>query len=208
MKKNAFYLQICLLVILSVLSSQAMADDVILTGDLQTGTYISTANIDTQGTCTVPATEDVTLSAYFEIRLKPGFSVAPGGKFKAGIADDDGVSNQCEMTYFGTLDHGPNDDPDGDLVNNFQECMIIGSNPNSYNLDNDGDGLLDWWELSYFADLTVSSPNVDSDGDGVLDSVEFTLKSDPSVNDLPGPGIHYEYDELGRIKKIWRIPRQ
>ena len=203
--KSDLFVLFCLLFFMP---NGALADDVSLTGDLQTGTYTSTANLLTDGTCTVPAGQDVTFSAYFEVRLKPGFSVAAGGKFKAGIADDDGLSNLCEMTYFGNLDQGPNDDPDGDLVSNFQECAIIGSNPNSYDMDNDDDGLADWWELSYFADLTASSPNVDSDGDGVTDSVEFTIKSDPSVNDLPGPGIHYEYDDMGRIKKIWRIPRQ
>jgi hypothetical protein len=36
--------------------------------------------------------------------------------------------------------------------------------------------------------------------------VEFSLGSNPTQDDLPGPGIHYEYDGLGRIKKIWRIP--
>lgn len=49
---------------------------------------------------------------------------------------------------------------------------------------------------------------LDYDGDGVTDKVEFYLKTDPYTNDLPGPGIHYEYDEFGRIKKIYRIPEE
>lgn len=208
MKKSILFYVIGLFSLLLLKSGPVSAEDVILTGDLTTGTYISTANILTQGTCTIPTGQDVTLSAYYEIRLQPGFSVAAGGRFNAGIADDDGLSNLCEITYFGHLNQGPNDDPDGDLVNNFQECTIIGSDPTSFDLDNDDDGLPDWWELSYFADLIIGSPDADSDGDGVINRIEFTLKSNPTVNDLPGPGIHYEYDELGRIKKIWRIPRQ
>jgi len=72
--------------------------------------------------------------------------------------------------------------------------------------DSDADGIADWWEVSYFGSPANCAPNADPDGDGVINRVEFTLKSNPTVNDLPGPGIHYEYDAVGRIKKIYRIP--
>ena len=48
--------------------------------------------------------------------------------------------------------------------------------------------------------------NDDDDGDGVPIWIEDTLGTDPAVNDLPGPGIHYKYDKLGRITRILRIP--
>lgn len=72
-------------------------------------------------------------------------------------------------------------------------------------VDEDHDDLQDWWEEQYFGNLN-SGPGSDPDGDEVINSVEFQLRSDPTVDDLPGPGIHYEYDERGRIKKIYRIP--
>lgn len=73
-------------------------------------------------------------------------------------------------------------------------------------LDADCDGLPDWWEVRYFSDTLNSGSSNDTDGDGVMDSVEFKLGANPAENDLPGPGLHYEYDALGRINRIYRIP--
>jgi hypothetical protein len=73
-------------------------------------------------------------------------------------------------------------------------------------LDTDGDNLADWWEVKYFSDTLSSEAGNDTDGDGVIDSVEFKLNSNPAFNDLPGTGVHYEYDALGRIIRIYRIP--
>ena len=75
-------------------------------------------------------------------------------------------------------------------------------------LDTDSDGLPDWWEVRYFSDTLVSGLSNDADGDGVINSVEFKLGANPAINDLPGSGVHYEYDALGRIKRIYRIPAQ
>ena len=77
--------------------------------------------------------------------------------------------------------------------------------------DDDGDNLADWWELMFFGSLNQapSGQNGDYDGDGIANYIEYRLNTDPTDhNDRPTPGIKYEYDALGRIKAIWRIPRQ
>jgi len=81
---------------------------------------------------------------------------------------------------------------------------ILVSPPNS---DSDADGLPDAWEINYFGNLSQSA-NGDPDSDGVSNGVEYKLGTNPTINDLPGTGIHYQYDSKGRIKKIYRIPTQ
>jgi subtilisin-like proprotein convertase family protein len=44
--------------------------------------------------------------------------------------DRDGLSDPWEQQYFGSLTHGPLDDPDGDGFNNSRE-QVMGGNPNS-----------------------------------------------------------------------------
>lgn len=44
-------------------------------------------------------------------------------------SDGDGLPDLWECTYFGSLDQGPDDNPDGDLCNNLCE-YTLGSNPN------------------------------------------------------------------------------
>lgn len=46
-------------------------------------------------------------------------------------------------------------------------------------VDDDGDGIPDSWELSYFASLTNVTATSDSDGDGFLDRLEYLAGTDP-----------------------------
>lgn len=180
--------------------------DLILTGDID-GLYESTGNIKTINTCTVQDTAHATLKTYFSVVLRPGFSVKTGGRLTVINVDNDGLANHCEILYFGHLNYGPEDDIDYDKLTNFQECLF-GYNPAEFDLDNDDDGLEDWWEIQYFG-LTMEYEGYDdNDGDGVLNKYEFLFGANPILNDLPGPGIHYEYDALGRIKQIYRIPAE
>jgi hypothetical protein len=75
----------------------------------------------------------------------------------------------------------------------------------SDNADSDGDSLPDDWEIHYFGDLNHDC-NSDSNGDGVHDCIEYKLGRDPNATDSKGPGIYYEYDSIGRMIKIERIP--
>jgi len=71
--------------------------------------------------------------------------------------------------------------------------------------DDDGDGLPDWWEYHYFGHLG-RGPEHDDDDDGASNEVEYNLGTDPTEDDVLRPGIYYEYDALGRMKKIYRSP--
>ncbi len=74
--------------------------------------------------------------------------------------------------------------------------------------DQDSDGLPDSWELQYGDLTTLTGRNDDNDGDGISNWIEYKLGTDPTAVNAKGPGIYYQYDQLGRIKKIERIPRQ
>jgi hypothetical protein len=194
-----------------VIGSTAFAEegDLVIEGQAATGVYNSDGRILLQNNCTIASGVQVTAVATYEIILKPGTYIENGARFTARNKDNDGLANRCEIAYFGHLNYGPEDDPDNDWLQNLIECTL-GTDPTVQDFDNDDDGLADWWEVKYAGmDLgLLTSRNEDYDGDGVSNYIEFKLGSNPMLNDLPGAGIHYEYDELGRIKKIFRIPAQ
>jgi hypothetical protein len=188
-------------------SLPAVAGDLYLEGLLSSGTYDSDAGIITRNSCLIDTGVNVAAIATFEIVIGPGMHIKTGGSFTARVKDNDGLSNPCEMLYFGHLNYSPTDDPDIDWLDNYAECTL-GTIPNLYDMDNDDDEIPDWWEVKYFGYTLEKGPNEDSDGDGVVNYMEFKLGSNPAVVDLPGTGIHYEYDALGGIKRIYRIPAE
>ena len=121
-------------------------------------------------------------------------------------SDGDGMVDRWELDYFGVLvDAGA--DPDGDELTNLEE-FTLGLDPTVGVSDTDADKLLDRWELDNFGSLDFDRAD-DPDGDGIINYLEHKLKSNPmSETDRPDPGNYYEYDGLGRIKKIIRIPAQ
>jgi len=203
-KKQMLYLigLVCIL----FYATAVVAADLVLTALSAADYYESSGNIIAQANCVVTPGRDVTFVGIGNVILRAGFRVLPGGKFAARIGDDDGLSNACELQYFGHLDYGPADDPDHDGLSNDEECAL-NLKPNIADFDNDDDQLPDRWEIDYFGDI-ASGRNQDADGDGVSNYVEYKLNTNPTVKDLPGPGLHYEYDALGRIKRIYRIPKQ
>lgn len=50
-------------------------------------------------------------------------------------------------------------------------------------VDSDGDGIPDWWEMLHFGDLTTADATSDNDGDGVSDLSEYLADSDPNDPD-------------------------
>ena len=62
-------------------------------------------------------------------------------------SDGDGLPDWWEMLYFGNLNQGANDDPDGDGITNLQE-YLEGRNPTKSALADDGD----------FVNLKVHTP--------------------------------------------------
>jgi hypothetical protein len=195
------------LAILLISSTVALADDLLISGTISgTATYDSDEGIvfeDAQ----LDATAIVTATSNFEVYLKPGTSIASGASLTITMRDNDGLSNRCEMQYFGDLTHNPDDDDDDDQLTNYQECEL-GYNPNEKDLDNDDDGLPDGWEVQYIGLTLDWGPNDDSDGDGISNLVEYKLGTDPAQAYGKSPGIYYEYDKLGRVIKIERLPSQ
>ncbi len=47
------------------------------------------------------------------------------------------------------------------------------------NLDSDGDGLPDWWEIAYFGDASSALPGADDDGDGQDNGNEYVAGTHP-----------------------------
>ena len=102
----------------------------------------------------------------------------------------DGLWDNWEMRLLGTLDFGPEDDPDGDGWNNIEELQR-GANPTRAAIDSDEDGLPDRWELRMAGSLApdpVANPLYrqyyeiaplpgDADVNGVVDAADYvTLK--------------------------------
>lgn len=121
--------------------------------------------------------------------------------------DADGLDDDWELAHFGHLDFDADDDPDGDQLTNDEEFQL-GFDPNDGISDTDADKILDRWELDYIGHLD-SGRGDDSDADGIINYLEYKMDSNPmDASDRPSPGNYYEYDGLGRIKKVIRIPAQ
>ena len=163
------------------------AEDLTLTGTLQSKTYAVDGTIITNSTCLVPVGSSTNLEAATVI-LSPGFTASAGSNLVVSAEDPDGMSNSCEMDAFGNLNHLPGDDADGDGLTNSQEC-ILGYNPNSNNSDNDGDGLPDWWEVQYFGLNLGYSGSGDPDNDELTNLQEYQQGTNPQDSDSDNDGM-------------------
>ena len=93
-------------------------------------------------------------------------------------SDNDGLSDEWEMQYFGALNHDMSLDLDKDGLSNIAEYQTR-TNPN--NADSDGDGMPDYWEVTSGMNPTVSDANQDANGDGTSNYIEYII----SDNDYP-----------------------
>jgi PKD repeat protein len=62
------------------------------------------------------------------------------------------------------------------------------SSVEAINVDSDGDGLPDWWELQYFGDLDETAAG-DPDADGITNIDEYTNGTDPTQADAAAPAV-------------------
>jgi len=93
--------------------------------------------------------------------------------------DGDGMDDDWEIRYFGTLTYGAEEDFDTDNLSNLGEYNNH-TDPNDH--DTDDDGLTDGFEV-----LNGLNPtNADSDGDSMGDGLEITYGFNPLVNDAYG----------------------
>jgi hypothetical protein len=99
-------------------------------------------------------------------------------------SDNDGLSDDWELKFFGNLDQGPADDPDNDGLTNEEE-LLLGTDPTRP--DTDGDGLTDGDEVKKYNTDPLAR---DTDGDGLDDGFEvLTLNTDPTKADTDGDGF-------------------
>lgn len=115
-------------------------------------------------------------------------------------SDNDGIGDEWEVRYFGTLDRvDATTDHDNDGLLDVHEFSLK-ANPTSrytdgdgvsdgddafpaqseYQSDTDNDGLADKWERIYFGSLDVSDGTQDSDSDGTPDLAEFKAQTPPT----------------------------
>lgn len=99
--------------------------------------------------------------------------------------DLDGLPDSWELSY-GLDPSNPNDaidqtlDPDNDVLTALEE-FLSGTNPND--IDTDGDGLPDGYELAYnLSPINSADALLDIDGDGYSNLIEFLQGSAPDDN--------------------------
>ena len=123
-------------------------------------------------------------------------------------SDGDGIADEWELRYFGTLDRvTATSDYDNDGLLDVDEFIQM-SNPSGsdsdydgvadggdafpsdarYQADTDNDGLADKWEMAHFGSLSISDGSQDSDGDGINDLAEFEAGT-PPMPDRDGDGV-------------------
>jgi len=96
-------------------------------------------------------------------------------------SDSDGLSDEEEISIYGT--NSTNPDTDGDGLKDGEEILIYGTNPTSS--DTDGDCLLDSFEILNYE---TNATNIDTDGDSIVDGIEiYSYGADKNISCLSSP---------------------
>lgn len=129
------------------------------------------------------------LKAADEVQNLSPLSNITGARSYQTDSDDDGLSDQWEITY-GLNPYDPSDaavDPDGDGLSNLEECRH-GTAPSSW--DTDGDGMSDGWEVTHGLNpLSVTDRDADPDHDTLTNILEYQVGTDPNNPDTDGDGL-------------------
>ncbi len=187
----------------------------ILTGNLTSAWHYINGTIITLGTTVINSGVDLDLVSGATVTFLPGFQVVEGGNLRAVASPDTDGDQIFDIVEQRSGCQNPNlPDTDGDGLsdseedtnkNGIHELALNETSPCSS--DTDGDKMDDGWEVTYDLDPLVNDADDDPDGDNLTNYMEYYFNdSDPNDgNSLPPKGTFYEYDELGRIKKIIRI---
>ena len=100
--------------------------------------------------------------------------------------DKDGISDEDELSVYGTDQYNPDTDDDGLLDGKEVE---LGTSPT--NEDTDGDGMIDGIEVTFKLDPLRNDAQEDADGDGLTNIKEVVdeVKTDPFNKDTDEDGL-------------------
>ncbi len=124
-------------------------------------------------------------------------------------ADSDGNSlpdwlEGCVGSWDGDMDDDgiPDVDEDADRGGDYD----AGIETDPCDDDTDDDGMPDGWEVQFGLNpLDNTDSEDDADGDGLTNLMEYRLETNPDDGSNPPPGIYYEYDMQGRLKRsVWK----
>lgn len=195
-----------LVVFICLVTENLFATDMTLSGEIADTQTLESDGATTFHATVLKPTAQVTVTSRYEVILTAGTRVESGAQLHIILKDNDGLSNRWEDQFFPDLyTQGPSDDSDSDGMTNLQEYYLA-LNPTDGISDTDADGMPDWWEVQFFGYTLSHDPNGHDDDDGVKNLYEYMVGADPLANDLDGPGLRYQYDALGRLKRITRIP--
>jgi hypothetical protein len=117
--------------------------------------------------------------------------------------DNDGLSNQVEEEYYGTLPDVADTDKDG--LSDGEEVMCVGSDPNLK--DSDYDGLWDGWiddnqNMEY--DTGEILGEVGDPGDNcVIENIPGGHGTSPADSDTDGDGLYDGWDDMGNQNRVY-----
>ncbi len=197
-----------------IITSVAFAEDLMLTGELTSDWLYIHGTIFTQDDTIIESGVNLDLIAKTKIKFDNGFKIRTGGVLLAGTSPDTDSDMIFDLVENRTCTNPYLDDTDSDgLSDGFEDSNRNGifesalGEINPCNPDTDGDRMGDKYESDYGLDPNFDDSNEDPDNDSFTNWMEFFFsQSDPrDPNHRPDKGSYYEYDELGRIKKIIRV---
>ncbi len=201
-----------------LISSVSFADDLVLTGNIESGWHYINDSIYTQDSTIIENGVSLDIIAQGTINLNPGFTAVPGSILSAKVSPDTDGDLILDIVEDRTCLNSNLSDSDGDGIPDGTEdanhngiLEIALGETSACDEDMDSDLMDDKWELDNGLDPYIDDASDDSDGDSLSNYIEYYFytqghTSDPNdINSTPPTGLYYIYDEQGRTKTIIKV---